>query len=108
MEVIYLNRDLMSIKDSKQTPDIDWKTVGRRIRELRGFDQKQSEFAHEIGVAQSYISAIERGQKEPGAAVLFRIARLHGKTIEWLLTGNDPWTRLPNGREKEDMTSKNP
>ena len=83
----------MSTKALKKAVDIDWKTVGRRIRELRGFDQKQSEFANQIGVAQSYISAIERGQKEPGAAVLFRIARLHGKTIEWLLTGNDPQIR---------------
>ena len=83
----------MSTRDSKKTIDIDWKHVGRRIRELRGYDQKQSEFAHEIGVAQSYISAIERGQKEPGAIVLFKIARLHGKTIEWLLTGNDPPVR---------------
>ena len=83
----------MSTRDSKKTIEVDWKTVGRRIRELRGFDQKQSEFADKIGVAQSYISAIEHGQKEPGAAVLFRIARLHGKTIEWLLTGTDPENR---------------
>jgi transcriptional regulator with XRE-family HTH domain len=68
---------------------VDWKSVGRRIRELRGFDTKQSEFAHAIGVAQSYVSDIERGQKEAGAVVLFRIARHYGKTIEWLLTGSD-------------------
>jgi transcriptional regulator with XRE-family HTH domain len=66
---------------------INWKAVGRRIRELRGFDMKQSEMAHAVGVGQSYLSAIERGQKEPGAAVLFRIAKRYGKSIEWLLTG---------------------
>jgi transcriptional regulator with XRE-family HTH domain len=42
-----------------------------------------------VGIAQSYISAIERGLKEPSAAILFRIAMLHGKAIEWLLTGSD-------------------
>jgi transcriptional regulator with XRE-family HTH domain len=68
---------------------IDWKAVGRRIRELRGFDTKQSELADAVGVAQSYVSAIERGEKEPGAVILFRISRLYGKSIEWLLTGND-------------------
>jgi transcriptional regulator with XRE-family HTH domain len=33
--------------------------------------------------------AIERGLKEPRATILFRIARLYGKSIEWLLTGSD-------------------
>ena len=68
---------------------VDWKAVGRRIRELRGFDTKQSELAEAVGIAQSYLSAIERGQKEPGAAILFRIAKLYGKTVEWLLTGTN-------------------
>ena len=68
---------------------IDRKAVGRRIRELRGFDTKQSEMADAVGVAQSYVSAIERGEKEPGAVILFRISKLYGKSIEWLLTGTD-------------------
>jgi transcriptional regulator with XRE-family HTH domain len=54
----------------------DWKAVGRRIRELRGFDTKS------VGVAQSYVAAIERGEKEPGAVILFRISKLYGKSIE--------------------------
>jgi transcriptional regulator with XRE-family HTH domain len=61
--------------------------VGRRIRELRGFDTNQAELADLIGVAQSHVSAIERGQKEPSATILLRIARKYGKTIEWLMTG---------------------
>jgi hypothetical protein len=28
-----------------------------------------------------------RGLYEPGATILFRIARLYGKAIKWLLTG---------------------
>lgn len=66
---------------------INWKAVGRRIRELRGFDTNQAEMARAVGVAQSHLSAIERGKKEPGAAVLYRIAKRYGKSIEWLLTG---------------------
>jgi transcriptional regulator with XRE-family HTH domain len=66
---------------------VDWKAVGRRIRELRGFDTNQAELADLIGVAQSHISAIERGQKEPSATILLRVARKYGKTIEWLMTG---------------------
>jgi transcriptional regulator with XRE-family HTH domain len=75
----------MSIPINKLT--IDWKAVGRRVRELRGFDTNQAEVADAIGVAQSHISAIERGQKEPSATFLLRIARRYGKTVDWLLTG---------------------
>jgi transcriptional regulator with XRE-family HTH domain len=74
---------------SKKNFVIDWKLVGRRVRELRGFDTKQSELADAIGVAQSYVSAIERGIKEPGAGILFRIAQHYGKTTDSLLTGED-------------------
>jgi hypothetical protein len=28
-------------------------------------------------------------REESGASILFRIARLYGKSIEWLLTGSD-------------------
>ncbi len=79
----------MSRSKSVQSLTIDWTAVGRRIRELRGFEVKQAEFAEMIGIGQSHISAIERGVKEPGALILYRIGKLYGKTVEWLLTGND-------------------
>lgn len=66
---------------------IDWVAVGRRIRELRGFDTTQAEFSHRIGVSQSYLSAVEHGRNEIGAEVLLAISREFGKSIEWLLTG---------------------
>jgi transcriptional regulator with XRE-family HTH domain len=66
---------------------IDLRAIGRRIRELRGFEMTQVEFARRIGVAQSYLSALERGEKEPGAAVLLAISREVGKSVDWLLTG---------------------
>jgi transcriptional regulator with XRE-family HTH domain len=69
--------------------EIDWKAVGRRVRELRGFDVHQAQFAHELGVSQGQLSRYEQGRSEIGAAVLLRLARKSGKTIEWLLTGRD-------------------
>lgn len=66
---------------------VDWKAVGHRIRQLRGFDTSQAQLADLIGVAQSHVSAIERGQKEPSATILLRIARKYRKSIEWLMTG---------------------
>ena len=66
---------------------IDLAGMGQRIRQLRGFETTQAEFARRIHVAQSYLSALERGEKEPGAAVLLAISREFGKSVDWLLTG---------------------
>ena len=68
---------------------MDWKAVGRRIRTLRGFDTTQSELASRLGVSQGYLSSMERGEKEIGAEILLRIGREFGKSLEWLLTGED-------------------
>jgi transcriptional regulator with XRE-family HTH domain len=46
----------------------------------------RTEFARHIHVAQSYLSALERGEKEPGAAVLLA-SQEFGKSVDWLLTG---------------------
>jgi transcriptional regulator with XRE-family HTH domain len=67
--------------------EVDWRLVGRRIRELRGFDMTQEEFAQRIGVSQNYLSTMEHGKVEIGAAILLRISREFKKSLEWLLTG---------------------
>src|ERR1700693_5922432 len=67
---------------------VDWAAVGRRIRELRGFDMTQAEFARRVGVTQGHLSRLERGEKEPGAGVLLAISQEFGKSVDWLLTGN--------------------
>jgi transcriptional regulator with XRE-family HTH domain len=68
---------------------VDWKVVGRRIRELRGFDITQADLARRIGVSQGYLSTVEHGQGEIGVEVLLAIGREFGKSIEWLLTGQE-------------------
>ena len=75
------------MRKSRSKVRIDLIAIGRRIRELRGFDMTQAEFAHRIHVAQSYLSALERGEKEPGATVLLAISREFGRSVDWLLTG---------------------
>ena len=62
---------------------------GHRVRELRGFDSNQAEFADELGVSQGQLSRYEQGGSEIGAEVLLRLAQKSGKTIEWLLTGKN-------------------
>ncbi len=66
---------------------IDWRTVGRRIRELRGFDMTQDDFAKRVGVSQNYLSMMENGRVQIGAEILLSISRQFGKSLEWLLTG---------------------
>jgi transcriptional regulator with XRE-family HTH domain len=69
--------------------EIDWRAVGRRVREIRGFGVNQAQFALELGISQGQLSRYEQGSSEIGAAVLLRLARKSGKTIEWLLTGKE-------------------
>ena len=76
-------------KPNADVPSIDWAKVGRRIRELRGFDLTQAEFARRIGVSQGHLSYMEHGRKEVGADILLRISREFGRSIEWLLTGEN-------------------
>ena len=78
---------------------VDWTAVGRRIRELRGFDMTQAEFARCVGVTQGHLSRLERGEKEAGAAVLLAISQEFGKSVDWLLTGKlfvEPKKSSPN------------
>jgi transcriptional regulator with XRE-family HTH domain len=63
--------------------------MSRRIRQPRGFDMTQEEFARRIGVSQGHFSHIERGEKEIGAEILLRISKEFEKPIEWLLTGKE-------------------
>ena len=69
------------------TQKIDWKAVGRRLRELRGFDTKQADFARQLGISQGQLSRYEKGKSEIGAEVLLRMSQRFGKSIEWILTG---------------------
>jgi len=75
---------------------VDWVAVGRRIRELRGFDVTQEQLAVTIGVSQGHLSYMERGEKEIGAEILLRISSEFGKSIEWLLLGDD---KIPDSRQ---------
>src|SRR5713101_2793242 len=69
---------------SKKTT-IDWKAVGRRLRELRGFDANQAEFAKSIGISQGQLSRYEKGKSEISAEVLLRISQRFGKSIECMI-----------------------
>jgi len=50
----------------------------------------QADLAARIGVSQGYLSTVENGQSEIGAEVLLAVSREFGKSIEWVLTGEEP------------------
>ena len=66
---------------------LDLRTLGRRLRELRGFDLTQGELAKELGISQSQLSKYERGIAAPPADILFFIKQRFEVSIDWLLTG---------------------
>ena len=69
----------------RDAPDL--RALGRRLRELRGFDLTQEEFAKELGISQSQLSKYERGVAGPPADILFFLKKRFRVSIDWLLTG---------------------
>ena len=66
---------------------LDYAAIGRRIREIRGFELNQAEFGKIIGIGQSQVSKYERGDILPPVEILLRIAVEGRKSVDWLLTG---------------------
>lgn len=57
-------------------PSVDLDSFGTAVRvgrKARGLSQQ--ELAHDLGIAQSYLSALEQGRSVPGAALILSIAR---------------------------------
>ena len=67
----------------------DLRSIGRRLRELRGFEMTQGEFANQLGISQSQLSKYERGIAAPSADVLIRIKERLRVSIDWLLIGKE-------------------
>ena len=69
------------------TGDLDV-SCGDRLRVVRrklGLSQPQ--MAHEIGVSQSFVAAIEGGRKDLSRALLQKLIARFGISADWLLTG---------------------
>jgi transcriptional regulator with XRE-family HTH domain len=78
-----------SRKSALKAPAIDRRAVGRRLRALRGFDMNQAAFARDLGISQAQLSRYEKGKSEMGSEVLLRISLKFGKSMEWVLTGEE-------------------
>jgi transcriptional regulator with XRE-family HTH domain len=69
---------------------LDLKAIGRRIREIRGFDLTQGDFGRMLGIGQTQLSKYELGQSVPTVQILLRLKAYSRKSIDWILTGEKP------------------
>ena len=78
----------MARKKSKFLSEEQKKAIGRRIREIRGFDLNQDEFADVLGITQTAVSKLEKGRVLPTVEILIRLSNYSGKSIDWILRGD--------------------
>ncbi len=68
------------------------KAIGRRIREIRGFDLTQVDFGRILGITQAQLSKYELGHSAPTPDILLKLKAYSGRSIDWILTGEEPKT----------------
>ena len=77
---------IMSIEKNKYVvPDL--KAIGRRIREIRGFDFNQRDFGKLLGIGQTQLSKYEKGQSVPTLELLLKLKAHSRRSIDWIVTG---------------------
>jgi transcriptional regulator with XRE-family HTH domain len=78
----------MSTKKIKPVvPDLV--AIGRRIREIRGFDYNQRDFGRLLGIGQTQLSKYEKGQSVPTLELLLKLKTHSGRSIDWIVTGEE-------------------
>ena len=74
---------------SKRNPHPNLKAIGRRIRQIRGFDLTQARFGEMLGIGQTQLSKYEQGQSAPTLEVLVKLKHYSAKSIDWIVTGEE-------------------
>jgi transcriptional regulator with XRE-family HTH domain len=60
--------------------------IGRRIRQLRGFEMTQQQFGEKLGISLSMVSKLEKGEI-PSVELLLKISETFQKSTDWILKG---------------------
>lgn len=71
---------------NRTRPKLNLSAIGSRIRDLRG-SVRQEDLARELGLSQSQLSKVERGQVAPTLETLLGLAVRFGKTLDWIVKG---------------------
>ena len=70
-----------------RTDPINYKVLGERIKEERKrIHLTQAQLANEVGISDTYMGAIERGERSLTLDTLAKLANRIGVTIDYLLT----------------------
>jgi SOS-response transcriptional repressor LexA len=77
----------------------------RRVRQAHGLTQKA--FAGSLGIAQGFLSSIERGRKVPSDTLLIALTHLYGIDGKWPAAGEGEPEARPAG-EAEPAAGKTP
>ena len=92
---------MKNIVKKNLSPDLQ--AIGRRIRQIRGFDLTQAEFGRLIGVGQTQLSKYEKGQSAPTLEFLLKLKAHSGKSLDWIVSGEE--VSRPTGLVERDETS---
>jgi transcriptional regulator with XRE-family HTH domain len=77
----------MTVKKNLQHR-VDLHAIGHRIREIRGFDLSQTEFAKRLGIGQQQLSNYEKGKSAPTLEILVRLQAISGRSLDWIVNGS--------------------
>src|SRR6266852_5012539 len=83
----------------RDRPKPDLRQIGLRIRGLRG-DMRQEELASQLGVSQSQLSKVERGNGAPTLEILLGMAIKFGKSLDWIVKGDGSQGTARNSRKR--------
>jgi chromosome partitioning protein len=93
------------MKIDQKTPAINYKAVGKRLKQLRG-KTSQTAFGENLGVTQGIVSRVESGQIEEVLGYIDRVVRLTNANLNWILTGQgEPFgkTSLIKGKKRASI-----
>jgi transcriptional regulator with XRE-family HTH domain len=82
----------------------DLQAIGKRIRQIRGFDLTQAQFGKLIGVGQTQLSKYEKGQSAPTLDFLLKLKAHSGKSLDWIVSGEEEVSSSRGSTEKEANT----
>jgi len=81
--------------------------VKQRIQSLRG-TATQGEFAKRLGISQSLVSAIEKGERRASLDVLQALHDTLGISIDWLISGQGEPYPITDGNVRESIGGRIP
>lgn len=77
--------------------------TGKRFKVVRlSYGDDQITFAEKLGISQSYLSAIERGTRQPSVRVMKTLADM-GFSIDWICNGKSTDNLQSLKKRQEDL-----